>query len=176
MIIDTHVHLNDEAFKDNLDNYIKSAENAGVSAFLCVGYDLESSRKAIEISHKYSNVYAIIGMHPTELKNLSIDYVSEIEKMVDEKVVGIGEIGLDYHWDNVPRETQKKYFADFIKLAYKLNLPISLHVRDAIEDCYNILKENKKFLTKGVMHCYSGSVEMMPKFIELGMYTQIGTY
>ena len=174
MIFDTHVQLNDQAFQDDLDSYIKSAENAGVKAFLCVGYDIESSKKAIEIAHKYPNVYAAIGMHPTELKDTSIDYVSEIEKLIDDRVVAIGEIGLDYHWDNVDRETQKKYFEYFIKLACKHKLPISLHVRDAIEDCYNILKGNKEYLTKGVMHCYSGSAEMMPKFIELGMYIALG--
>ena len=174
MIFDTHVHLNDKAYADNLDEYIKSAENAGVSAFLCVGYDIESSKKAIEIAHKYSNVYAAIGMHPTELLDTSIDYVGEIEKMIDDRVVAIGEIGLDYHWDNVDREVQKEYFEKFIRLAYKYKRPISLHVRDALEDCYNVLEKNKDYLTKGVMHCYSGSAEMMSKFINLGMYIALG--
>ncbi len=174
MIFDTHIHLNDDAFYSDVENYIKIAENAGVAAFLCVGYDIESSKKAVELAHRFNNVYAAIGVHPTEFKDLNIDYVGEIEKLIDDRVVAIGEIGLDYHWDTVARDVQKEYFAKFIKLAYKHKLPISLHVRDAIEDSYNVLNENREFLTKGVMHCYSGSAEMMGKFIDLGMYIALG--
>lgn len=175
MIFDTHVHLNDKKIYQNIDKYINEAKEAGVSKFLCVGYDIESSKLAIEIANKYPFVYAAIGMHPTELKDLSVDYVFEIERMLDNpKVVAIGEIGLDYYWDNVDRDIQKEYFAKFIKLAYKHKLPISLHVRDALEDTLNVLRENKEYLTKGVMHCYSGPKEMIKDFTDLGMYISLG--
>lgn len=175
MIFDTHVHLNDKSIYSKLEEYIKEAKEAGVGKFLCVGYDLESSKLALEIATKYEFVYAAIGVHPTELKDLSIDYISEIEKMINnQKVVAIGEIGLDYHWDNVTKEVQKEYFVKFIKLAYKYKLPISLHVRDALEDTLNILKENKDYLTKGIMHCYSGPKEMIKDFTNLGMYISLG--
>ncbi len=175
MIFDTHIHLNDKNIYSQLEKYLEEAIQAGVKSFLCVGYDIESSKLAVEIANKYHNVYVAVGVHPTEFKDLSIDYISEIEKLiVNKKVVAIGEIGLDYHWDNVEKKVQKEYFVKFIKLAYKYKLPISLHVRDALEDTLNILQENKEFLTKGVMHCYSGPKEMIKDFTNLGMYISLG--
>ncbi len=177
MIFDTHIHLNDEAYNDNLDEIIKEAFNNGVKLFLCIGYDLESSKKAIEIANKYDFVYASIGIIPTEYKQYNENSIKELESLLtkSKKIVAIGEIGLDYYWENEDKvkEIQKEMFINQIMLANKYNLPISIHARDALQDTFNILKEYP-VNNKGIMHCYSGSVEMSKEFIKLGYKIAFG--
>ena len=177
MIFDTHIHLNDEKLYENLDIYLKEAKEVGVSDFLCVGYDLESSKRAIEIANKYNNVYAAIGFIPTEWKKWTTSSIANLEELLKKssKIVAIGEIGLDYYWEkeeNV-KKIQKLMFISQIELANKYDLPISIHSRDSIQDTYDILK-NYPCVNKGIMHCYSGSIEMSKEFIKLGYKIAFG--
>ena len=171
MLFDTHCHLNNEKLIDNVDEIIKNANDAGVQFFLVVGWDKESSIKAIEIAEKHENVYAAIGFHPENVFDVSDeDFYETLNLYKHPKVVAIGEIGLDYHWtkDPIKREIQKEYFIRQIQFANEHQLPISIHNRDAFEDCLSILKEFKP-MYKGAMHCYSGSVELLQDVLDLGL-------
>ena len=169
---DSHCHLNDEAYAEDLISVIAKAKEAGVSRMLCIGYDIVSSKKAVKIASSFEGVYAAIGIHPENRDGLSLDCLEEIEEMAKhEKVIAIGEVGLDYHWYKDPesREAQKPWFIAQIELANRLRLPLSIHCRDAIADTYTILKEHRP--TSGaVLHCYSGSVESLREFAKLGLY------
>ena len=177
MIFDTHIHLNDKKIYENLDFYIQDALNKGVKKFLCVGYDLESSKIAIEIANKYHEVYASIGIIPTEYKQYNDDSINNLRKLMDKsnKIVAIGEIGLDYYWEKEEsvRTLQKKIFIEQIELANELNLPISIHCRDAYKDTLDILKGHT-CIKKGIMHCFSGSLESAKEFIKLGYLIAFG--
>lgn len=177
MIFDTHIHLNDEKLLSNLDEYINEAKECGVEKFLCIGYDVESSKKAIEIANCYKDVYASVGIIPTEHKQFNEHSINLLEKLAksSNKVIAIGEIGLDYYRekDLEIKEKQQNMFIEQIRLANRLNLPISIHSRDAMQDTFNILKENN-CNKKGILHCYSGSLEMGREFIKLGYYLAFG--
>ena len=176
MVFDSHCHLNDPVLYQNIDEIIENAKKTGVKKFLVVGYDKDSSVLAVKIANKYPECYASIGIHPTEIDHTSEDDYEETMKLVSNpKVVAIGEIGLDYHWVKEPekREIQKEWFIRQIEFANDHHLPISIHNRESNEDCLKILKEHTpKF--GGVMHCYSGSVEMLDDILNLGMYISLG--
>jgi TatD DNase family protein len=147
----------------------------GVSKMVVVGYDIETSLKAIEIASCFDFVYAAVGIHPSEVKSAKISDLEVIEELLKkEKVVSVGEIGLDYHWDKDNKEAQKEYFVKQIVLANKYNKPIIIHSRDAAEDTYDALREYKQYYKKGIMHCYSYSLEMAKKFIELNLKIAFG--
>ena len=174
MYFDTHVHLNSERY-ENVEKVIADAIENGVSKMVVVGYDLETSRKAVEIASNFDFIYAAVGIHPSEVKTANLSDLEAIERMISgSKVVAIGEIGLDYHWDKDNKEYQKRFFVEQIKLANKYNLPIIIHSRDAAQDTFEVLKENKKYYEKGIMHCYSYSYEMAEKFIGLGFKIAFG--
>lgn len=176
MIFDTHCHLNSkELYKDH-EKYIISAKNAGVASFLVVGYDFESSKRAVELANKYDCVFAAVGYHPTDvIKAKKSDIDATFKLLKSPKVVALGEIGLDYHWveDQEGRSNQKEWFKKQIEIANKNKLPIIVHNRDASNDCLEILRETKP-LYGGVMHCYSGSVELAKEFMKLGLYISLG--
>lgn len=168
MIFDTHIHLNDDKLYNNLDEYLKNAEQVGVFKFLCVGWDIESSKKAIEIATKYKNVYAAVAIMPTEHEKYNENSIKELRELAkNNKVVAIGEIGLDYYWEKeeAVKEKQKRMFVDQIKLANELNLPICVHCREAIGDCLEIVK-NFHVENKSIMHCFAGSLESAREFIK----------
>ena len=171
-IVDTHCHLNDEALYKDLDNVISRARQAGVEKMVVIGWDKASSELAIKIAEQYENIYAVIGFHPENVFDINDDVLYKtLELCKKPKVVGIGEIGLDYHWtkDLEKREIQKQYFVKQIEFANKVGLPISIHSREAFNDTLEILKEHKP-MHGGVMHCYSGSVENTNDIINLGLY------
>ncbi len=171
-MLDSHLHLNDEKIYPQREEIIKRAISTGVNSFLVIGWDLPSSKLAIEIAHEFSGIYAAIGVHPENLEGMNDDVLKEIEELSkDPKVKAIGEIGLDYHWfkEESEHEFQKIWFIKQIELANKLHLPLSIHARDASEDTYEILKEHRP-LCGAVLHCYSGSKEMMDRFLKLGLY------
>lgn len=179
MIFDTHIHLNDEAFKNDMERYLKEADEKGVKKFVCVGYDLETSKIAIELAKRYKNIYAAVGVMPTEHNKyvLACDSqnkptIEEIRDLVKNNVSvikAVGEIGLDYYWEKEEsiKSKQKKMLIEQIQLANEFNLPVSIHARDAAQDTYDILK-NHRVTCGGIMHCYSGSKEMAYEFIKLG--------
>lgn len=172
MIFDTHCHLNSEELYNRLDEVLDAAYKVGVDKFLVIGWDKASSLLAVEMANKYKNIYAAIGFHPTDIDGVSDEDYNEVMSHVeDPKVVAIGEIGLDYHWvkDIEQRNKQKEWFIKQINFANLHKKPISIHNREAFEDCLKILKEHKP-LYGGVMHCYSGSVELLKDVLDLGLY------
>lgn len=176
MLIDTHAHLTDEKYKDNIDNIISNLTENKIEKVFTVAYDKLSIRETFSLAQKYPNIYAIIGIHPEEVQDYDSETINLLRKYAkNEKVVAIGEIGLDYHYDNFDKEKQKEIFIAQIKLAHELQLPISIHNRDSIGDCLEILKENKDYLTHGgVVHCFSESVEIYKEIKKLGLKIAFG--
>ena len=171
-IIDTHCHLNDEALYKDLDNVISRAQKVGVEKMVVIGWDEASSKLAIKLAEQYDFIYAVVGFHPENIFDINDEILySTLELYKHPKVVGIGEIGLDYHWTEEPekRELQKEYFVKQIEFAKKVGLPISIHSREAFYDTVEILKKHKP-LHGGVMHCYSGSAENINDIINLNLY------
>ena len=170
--LDSHCHINDDDLYPIRNEVISRAREAGVGYILVIGWDVESSKKAISIAHEFEGVYAAVGIHPENLEGINEQSLLEIEELAkDEKVIAIGEIGLDYHWFKDPKdhENQKTWFVRQIELANKLHLPISIHAREAIGDLLDILK-NHPLERSGVLHCYSGSPESLKEFAKLGFY------
>ena len=154
-IFDTHAHYDDEKFNDDRAEVLSSLKDGGVCGVIDCGCDLSSSLKAIELSEKYDFVYAAVGIHPHEAAEAEANDLDEIIKLfAKEKVVAVGEIGLDYHYDFSPREVQLEFFERQIILSKELDLPIIVHDREAHEDTMNLLKKHRP---KGVVHCFSGS-------------------
>jgi TatD DNase family protein len=175
-MFDTHIHLNDEQFNENLDSYIEEGIKNGVTNFLVIGFDYASSKRAIEIAHKYECCYAAVGFHPCDvnkIKNIK-DLRSFLKLFDEEKVICLGEIGLDYYWvkDQIERERQKEMFIYQLNLAKKKNLPTSIHVREATQDALDILKEHAK--TTFIMHCFNASEEILNEYLKLDCYFAIG--
>lgn len=168
---DSHAHYNDEKFDLDREKVIKDIYEDGITKMVTVGYDLESSKRAIEISEKYGFMYATCGISPNDVQNVDIDSrilaISELAK--HKKIVAIGEIGLDYYWNKENKELQKEYFIKQINLANKLNLPIVIHSRDAIEDTINILK-NVEVKKKGIFHCCMQNSYLIKEALKLGFY------
>ena len=174
-LIDTHCHLNDEQLYQDLDNVISRALQTGVEKMIVIGWDKASSELAIKLAEQYPFIYACVGFHPENLEGVDEKTLYEVLNLSSHpKVVGIGEIGLDYHWEKDPtkRENQKEFFIKQIEYANKVGLPISVHNREAFQDTLNILKEHKPI--GGVMHCYAGSVENIQDIINLNMYIGLG--
>ncbi len=175
-MIDSHCHINDPAYLSDPKRYVLEATQNGVTSMLIVGYDLKSSKDAIRIAESFDNVYAAIGIHPSDIKKMGEHDLKEIEQLTkSRKVIAIGEIGLDYHWDKTDelRENQIYYFKKQIDIANKHNLPIVIHSRDAIGETLNVLKVHK-VKCGGILHCYSGSKEMINDFTKLGFVLGIG--
>ena len=171
-IIDTHCHLNDEILYKDLENVILRAQKVGVEKMVVIGWDKASSELAIKIAEQYPFIYAVIGFHPENVFDIDDEILYETLNLYKHpKVVGIGEIGLDYHWtkETEKREIQREYFVKQIEFANSVGLPISIHSREAFEDTLNILKEHKP-LHGGVMHCYSGSVGNINDIINLQLF------
>lgn len=169
MWIDTHVHLNDDRLSGQADQVVARARQAGVGRMVNAAYDLDSSRLGLAQAQRYAEVYTAVGIHPHQSK----DYNDQVEKELRElasyhKVVAYGEIGLDYHYDNAPRDLQKEVFIRQLHLAHELGLPVIIHNRDSYGDMLEILKEHLP-PEGAIMHCFSGSVEYMYQCVELGL-------
>lgn len=172
MLIDTHAHLNDPSIYERRREIVENAIKEGVSMIVCVGYDLESSRLAVSIANEFPVVYAAIGVHPENLYDDNDAVYEELRALAkDKKVIAIGEIGLDYHWfkDQEHRDRQAQAFVKQIEIANELELPVSIHSREASEDTFKTLLEHPA-RHGAVLHCYGGSVEMMRRFEKLGVY------
>jgi TatD DNase family protein len=174
MIIDSHIHLNDEELFPRIEEIIDRAKENGVKAFICIGYNRESSELALDIATMYEEVYAAIGIHPSEAKHYQEADLEWLEQNLSHpKVKAIGEIGLDYYWDRSHEERQKSLFIKQIDLANKYKLPIVVHMRDATNDTYELIKKHKDKELSGVMHCYSGSWEYVKNFTDLNLYISL---
>lgn len=174
-LFDSHSHLNDEKFDEDREELIKEIIKNDNFEFITAGYNLEGSKKAIDISNKYKNIYATCGISPNDIPQNEDKLWKELKEIEDlaknnkEKVVAIGEIGLDYYWNVENKDIQKKVFIEQIKIANRLNLPIVIHTRDAITDTLQILKDNK-VQKKGVFHCCPQNRELIKEAVKLGFY------
>lgn len=169
-IFDSHAHYDDEVFDNDRDELMEQMFRSNVCGIINCGSSVESSRKSVELARRYSNFFAAVGVHPE-----SADRYDEaaLVEMIDNggRAVAIGEIGLDYHWDTVPRDIQRQVFEKQILLAKELDFPIIVHDREAHADTLELLCKHRP---RGVVHCFSGSVEMAEQVIKLGMYIGIG--
>lgn len=176
MLIDTHVHLNAHQYEDDVEEVIRRALDAGVERMIVVGFDRPTIKGALTLAETYDFIYAAVGWHPVDAIDCTEEDLAWIEQLAIEhpKVVAIGEMGLDYHWDKSPKDIQKKVFREQIRLAKRVNLPIIIHNRDATADVVQILKEEEAHTTGGIMHCFSGSVETARQCIEMNFMISLG--
>ena len=166
MFTDTHCHLYDEYY-ESLGEVINDSINKGVHSFINAGCDDLSNKEVIEKVSKYKSMYGVIGIHPEYVLTYTLDDILDIERHLnDEKIVGIGEIGLDYHYDTLNKDAQKELFIKQLELAKKYDLPVVIHSRDATEDTINILKRYP--IVKGVIHSFSGSIETARIYRKMG--------
>lgn len=173
-LFDSHSHLNDEKFDNDREKIIIDIYNSGVTNLITAGYSVESSKKAIEIANKYDFIYSTAGISPNDIPQTEEELWKEIQEIKDltqknNKILAIGEIGLDYYWNTENKELQKKAFIEQIKLANELDLPIVIHTRDAIMDTISILKENS-VKNKGIFHCCPLNRELIKEALKLGFY------
>lgn len=174
MLIDTHCHLFDEQFSDDVEAVIENAREFGVTGFVVPAVDLRTSEEAIRLAERFEGVYAAVGIHPESLKDLPDSVFDEVESLAKhDKVVAIGEIGLDYYWDVAPRPFQQEVFSRQIELASRVNLPIIIHNRDATEDTVQLVLCAPDGVN-GVMHCFTGSVETAKQCMQKGFYISFG--
>ena len=174
MLFDTHSHMDDERFDADRDALLEQIHTGGVGYIVNPGADLESSARAVELAHRYSYIYAAVGVHPHDTDAMDEEKIAALRAWAkDDRVVAIGEIGLDYYYDNSDREAQRYWFERQLELACEVGLPVIIHDRDAHGDCMEILKKGGVERCGGVMHCYSGSVEMAKEVLGLGMYISI---
>ena len=170
-MVDTHCHLYSEYY-DDLDEIIDKIMKSGVFAIIVNGCDMRTNKEVLELVNKYDIVYGALGFHPTELDEFSEDDFRWLEEHInDDKIVAIGEIGLDYHYDNTDKEKQLYVFKRQLEIAKLYNKPVIVHSRDSIQDTYNILKESGCY---GSIHCYSGSLEMAREFVKIGFCLGLG--
>lgn len=171
MIFDTHTHLNAEEFANNEAATVEHAQELGVSEMAVVGFNYPTIEKTQQLSQEYDNIYSIVGWHPTEAGSYNAEVENYLQnELTKEKVVALGEIGLDYHWMEDPKETQEKIFRRQIAVAREMNLPFSVHNREAMEDTYRILKDEKIHDIGGIMHSFNGDYEWAQRFLDLGMH------
>ena len=170
MLFDTHAHMDDHAFDVDRDELLTNLPGQGIALLMNPGCSLESSRNASKLSQTYDYIYAAVGSHPDAADEVNEDVLAEYRELckLNPKIKAIGEIGLDYHYEDIPRDIQKNAFRAQMALAAELNLPVIVHERDAHEDGMAIVRE---FPTvKGVFHCYSGSAEMARQLVDMGWY------
>jgi len=175
-MIDTHCHLNDENLLPIADRIVGDFERDKIESAICVGYDMPSSRLAVELADKYEKLYSAVGIHPHDADTANGEAYEELKVLAgNQKCVAIGEIGLDYHYDLSERDVQRKAFAEQIELADQVGLPVVLHVREAYDDARKILFDMKSCLNHGLLlHCYSGSSEYVKVFDKLDAYYSFG--
>ena len=175
MIFDTHAHYDDEQYDADRDELLSQMRDFGISNIVNVGANLESSKRSVELSHKYDFIYSAVGVHPSDCEELNEERLESIREMSrDERCVAIGEIGLDYHWPEPAPELQKKWFKAQLDIARGVELPVVIHSRDAAADTLDILKSERVGEIGGVVHCFSYSREVARQCVDMGLYIGIG--
>ena len=174
-IFDTHAHYDDKAFDEDREELLNSLPELGVKGVVNMGASLKGAMESERLAGKWDNVYFAAGIHPDDIADLEGEGLEKIRSLAkEEKCVAIGEIGLDYYWDVRPREEQKAGFIRQLELAKELDKPINVHCRDAHGDCFEIIKAHHAGTTGGIIHCFSGSVELAREYVKLGYYIGIG--
>ncbi len=170
-LFDAHCHLESDRFRDDLPQVMERMAQNGVERSILAGSDMETSRAIVTLTRKHENVFGVVGVHPHEAKGWKDEDAQEIEAMLAEaRIVGIGEIGLDYFYDFSPRDVQREVLVKQLLLARRLGVPAVFHVRDAHGDMLDVLRAHRGELPAGVLHCYSGSVESAREYLEMGFY------
>ena len=168
MIFDTHAHYDDEAFNEDREELLGNLQSQGIGAVVNIGASIATSRNTIALTEKYPFIYGAIGVHPNETAELNEAKLAWLkEEAAREKIVAIGEIGLDYYWDEPDHETQKHWFVRQLDLAREVNLPIVVHSRDAAKDTLDIIKASGARGMGGVIHCFSYGVEMAREYLNM---------
>ncbi|MFC0274253.1 TatD family hydrolase [Metabacillus herbersteinensis] len=175
MLFDTHAHLNALQYEDDLQEVILRAQHEGVSKIVVVGFDRETIERAMDLIEEYSFIYAAIGWHPVDAIDMTDEDLAWIKELASHpKVVAVGEMGLDYYWDKSPKEVQQEVFRKQIALAKELKLPIIIHNRDATADVVEILAEEGASEVGGIMHCFTGSLEVAEQCMKMNFYISFG--
>lgn len=173
-IFDTHAHLDNEQFAGDLDQVFDRMAQAGVTRVLCAAFDLDSSRRAVDLAEKHPEVWASVGIHPHDAREVPEDYLTRLADLARHpRVVALGEMGLDYYRDLSPRPVQRQVFREQLALVRELGLPVIMHVRDAFGDALEILRRDGISQAGGVMHCYSGSWEVAQECMKMGFYISL---
>lgn len=175
-LIDVHAHLFDMRLKNNLNILLENARHRNIKKIICVGYDFETSKTALKLAMENESIFATFGIHPNNLISYGKDYIDFIKKNYNhKKVVGIGEIGLDYHHEKFDKENQKKVFIEQLNFANIFKLPVQVHCRDAMKDVLEILNSHKELLKSGgILHCFQGSFEELKEVEALGLKISVG--
>lgn len=175
MIFDTHAHYDDEQFDIDREELLGKMQGAGIETIVDVGASLETTKKALELAHRYDFIYAAVGVHPSEVEELDDDSIEQLRSLCrDDKCVAIGEIGLDYHWPDPAPELQKLWFRRQLNLARSEHLPVIIHSRDAAADTMEIMADERAEEIGGVVHCFSYSKEIARQCVKMGFYIGIG--
>lgn len=175
MIIDTHAHYDDKAFDEDRTKVLESMAGEGIGRIVNIGSSLNACKRTIQLMEQYDFVYGALGIHPTDSGELTESDIEWIKSQCAlEKCVAVGEIGLDYYWDEPDRAIQKKWFVRQLELAKEVKLPVVIHSRDAAQDTVEIMKAEKAQEIGGVVHCYSYSRELAKTFLDMGFYFGIG--
>ena len=175
MIFDTHAHYDDDAFDEDRDTLLGEIFSSGICCITDVGASVKSSKSAVALSKKWPQIYAAVGVHPDSTADMTEEDIETLRSLAQEKkVVAIGEIGLDYYWDNSPREVQKKWFERQLALAREVDLPVIIHSREAAKDTMDIMREAAKAGNTGVIHCYSYAAPMAKEYVSMGFFIGIG--
>jgi TatD DNase family protein len=174
MLFDSHAHIDSSKFKDDREEVINRARANGIDLIMNPGADFESSVNAVKLSEDYDFIYAAVGVHPHEADTMDESMLALLKSMAKkDKVKAIGEIGLDYFYDNSPRDIQKYWFKRQLEMAKELNMPVIIHDRDANQDVFDLLREVDSFKSGVLLHCYSGSAELALQYVKLGAYISI---
>ena len=174
MIFESHAHYDDEQFKEDREALLNSMQENGIGTIINVGATFQSCKEVVQLAQEYPFIYAAVGVHPDEVGILDEEKFAYLKTQCQkEKVVAVGEIGLDYYWDNEAHEIQKKWFQRQLELARELVLPVIIHSRDAAADTLEMMQQYAKGL-RGVIHCFSYSKEMAKEYVKMGFYIGVG--
>lgn len=174
-MIDSHCHLDFEQFEGRLEAVLDEARHVGVSTIVNIGVDLPSSRRSVELAEKHDMIYATIGVHPHDAKTLDSRVVDELTRLAaHDRVVAVGEIGLDFYRDLSPRDVQRRAFRRQLELAVTLEMPVVIHTREAFEETLKIVREYASRLPGGVFHCFPGSIDDAMRVFDLGFVVSVG--
>lgn len=175
MIFDSHAHYDDEAFDQDREELLGSMQKAGIGRIVNVGASLRGVEETVKLTEQYPFLYGAVGVHPDEVGDLDEERLQWLKDLCQrEKTVAVGEIGLDYYWDKMPRKTQQEWFIRQLYLAREVDLPVVIHSREAARDTFEIMKAEHAGTTGGVIHCFSGSKEMAREYLNLGYEIGIG--
>lgn len=173
MYFESHAHYDSEQFDDDRYEVIESLKNSGVDYVINVGADMKSSLTSIELSRKYDFIYAAVGVHPHDAENVKAeDYEKLSSYLKEDKVVALGEIGLDYYYDLSPRDIQRQVFKNQLDICENAKKPVIIHSREASQECFDMIKDSR--VRRGVIHAFSGSTEMAKEYIKMGFYIGVG--